>query len=58
MNDILCLLNMKFQMIKHLGFKYIWNQIYTVYIVEGKINVSKIGSFGYKFDTLETNWED
>ena len=29
-----------------------------MYIVEGKINVSKIGSFGYKFDTLETNWED
>ena len=26
------------------------------YFVESKINVGKIGRFGYKFDTLETNW--
>ena len=27
-----------------------------VYFSERKINLSKIGRFGYKFDTLETNW--
>ena len=27
-----------------------------MYFLEGKINLSKIGRFGYKFDTLETNW--
>ena len=26
------------------------------YFLERKINLSKIGRFGYKFDTLETNW--
>ena len=28
----------------------------SMYFSERKINLSKIGRFGYKFDTLETNW--
>ena len=28
----------------------------NMYFSERKINLSKIGRFGYKFDTLETNW--
>ena len=33
-----------------------WLEMQNMYFQEGKINLSKIGRFGYKFDTLETNW--
>ena len=33
-----------------------WFEMQNMYFQEGKINLSKIGRFGYKFDTLETNW--
>ena len=39
--------------------KYVWvhAQKNAKYVFsECKINLSKIGRFGYKFDTLETNW--
>ena len=43
----------KFKMVRNV--KYV-RCFLNKYFLERKINLSKIGRFGYKFDTLETNW--